>query len=168
MPTVVLLGSLDTKGVEYGFLRDRLIEHRVTTVTVDTGVMGTPMISADITAAEVAAAGGSDLETLREQHDRGEALGAMTAGATAILVGLQREGRLDGVMALGGTGGTAVASAAFRQLPLGVPKLIVSTAASGSTAAYVAESDLILLPSVTDVAGLNPLLPTPIANTAAA
>jgi uncharacterized protein (UPF0261 family) len=168
MPTVVLLGSLDTKGVEYGFLRDRLIQHGMTTILVDTGVIGNASTVADIGPADVAARAGTDLETLRDRHDRGDALAAMTAGATAILGSLYAEGRLDGAMALGGTGGTAVASAAFRELPLGVPKVIVSTAASGATAPYVAESDLILVPSVTDVAGLNRLLRTVIANAAAA
>ena len=168
MPTVVLLGSLDTKGAEYEFLRDRLVEHGVATLLIDTGVMGAATTSADIPAADVAAEGGFDLETLRARHDRGEALAAMTAGATSILRRLHAEGRVDGVMALGGTGGTSVASAAFRELPLGVPKVIVSTAASGATAPYIAESDLILVPSVTDVAGLNRLLRTVIANAAAA
>ncbi len=168
MPTVVLLGSLDTKGAEYGFLRERLIEHGMTTILIDTGVLGGSSIDADIGAAEVAANGGVDLETLRDQHDRGEALAVMTAGATAIIAGLYSQGRCDGVMALGGTGGTAVASAAFRELPLGIPKIVVSTAASGATAPYIAESDLILMPSVTDVAGLNRLLRTVIANAAAA
>jgi uncharacterized protein (UPF0261 family) len=168
MPTVVLLGSLDTKGAEYEFLRGRLVEHGMATLLIDTGVMGQDKTVADIGPAEVAAKAGADLETLRNKHDRGEALEAMTSGATAILGDLYAEGRLDGVMALGGTGGTAVASAAFRELPLGVPKLIVSTAASGATAPYVAESDLILVPSVTDVAGLNRLLRTVIANAAAA
>ncbi len=168
MPTVVLLGSLDTKGAEYEFLRDRLVEHGVATLLIDTGVMGAATTKADIPAADVAAEAGFDLETLRARHDRGDALAAMTAGATSILRRLHAEGRVDGVMALGGTGGTSVASAAFRELPLGVPKVIVSTAASGATAPYIAESDLILVPSVTDVAGLNRLLRTVIANAAAA
>jgi uncharacterized protein (UPF0261 family) len=168
MPTVVLLGSLDTKGAEYEFLRERLIEHGVSTVLIDMGVVGDATIVADIPAAEVAAEGGTDLKTLRERQDRGDALAVMTVGATAILRRLHREDRLDGVMALGGTGGTSVASAAFRELPLGVPKLVVSTAASGATAPYIAESDLILMPSVTDIAGLNRLLRTVIANAAAA
>lgn len=168
MPTVVLLGSLDTKGLEYEFLRGRLIGHGVDVILVDTGVMGTPGTRPDITAADVAVAGGARLDDLRAGGDRGEALAIMTEGAATVCRRLLDEGRLDGAMALGGTGGTSVASAAFRPLPLGIPKLIVSTAASGDTAPYLGVSDLILVPSVTDVAGLNRLLETVIANAAAA
>jgi uncharacterized protein (UPF0261 family) len=168
MTTVTLLGSLDTKGVEYGYLRERLLEHGLEVVLVDTSVLGDPTVTPDIDATEVAAAGGVTLEALRTRADRGEALAAMTAGATVIIRRLWEEGRLDGTMALGGTGGTSVASEVFRALPLGVPKLIVSTAASGNTAPYVGVSDLVLMPSVTDVAGLNRLLRTVIANAAAA
>ena len=167
MPTIVLLGSLDTKGQEYEFLRSRLIGHGVDVVLVDFGVMGPPGTPPDITAAEVAAAGGSSLEALQTGGERGEAMAIMTDGATAICQRLLDQGRLHGAMALGGTGGTSVASAAFRSLPLGVPKMIVSTAASGQTTPYVGISDLILVPSVTDVAGLNRLLRTVIANAAA-
>jgi uncharacterized protein (UPF0261 family) len=167
MPTVVLLGSLDTKGQEYEFLRNRLAGHGVDVVLIDFGVMGPPETPSDITAAEVAAAGGSNLEAIRTGGDRGDAMAIMTVGVTAICRRLLDEGRLDGAMALGGTGGTSVASAAFRSLPLGVPKMIVSTAASGNTTPYVEISDLILVPSVTDVAGLNRLLRTVIANAAA-
>jgi uncharacterized protein (UPF0261 family) len=168
MPSVVLLGSLDTKGLEYEFLRGRLIGHGLDVILIDTGVMGEPGTGPDITAAEVAIIGGSSLDALRAGGDRGEALAIMTQGATSICQRLFDEGRLDGAMALGGTGGTSVAGAAFRSLPLGVPKLIVSTAASGDTTPYLGVSDLILVPSVTDVAGLNRLLRTVIANAAAA
>jgi uncharacterized protein (UPF0261 family) len=167
MPTVVLLGSLDTKSQEYEFLRGRLTGHGVDVVLIDFGVMGPPGTPPDITAAEVAAAGGSSLEAIRMGRDRGNAMAIMTVGVTAICQRLLDQGRLDGAMALGGTGGTSVASAAFRSLPLGVPKVIVSTAASGNTTPYVEISDLILVPSVTDVAGLNRLLRTVIANAAA-
>jgi len=167
MPTVVLLGSLDTKGLEYGFLRDRLNELGVSTIVVDFGVAGSDAVS-DIGPSEVASAGASTLEALRAGGDRGDALAVMTQGATAIVRDLHAAGRIDGAMALGGTGGTSVASAAFRGLPLGFPKMIVSTAASGQTAQYIGESDLILAPSVTDVAGLNRLLRTVISRAAAA
>ena len=168
MATVVLIGSLDTKGAEYAFLRDRLVEHGVEVLLVDIGVIGEPMVAPDISAAEVAALGGSTLHELREGGDRGEALAVMARGAGQQLLTLHAASRVDGAMALGGTGGTSVASEVFRALPLGIPKAIVSTAASGNTAPYVGVSDLILIPSVTDVAGLNPLLRTVIANSAAA
>ena len=167
MPTVVLLGSLDTKGAEYEFLRERLVEHgwRRCSSTPASWVRRRPPPTSPRPTSPPKAVRPGDAPG---KHDRGDALAAMTAGATSILRRLHAEGRVDGVIALGGTGGTSVASAAFRELPLGVPKLIVSTAASGATAPYVAESDLILVPSVTDVAGLNRLLRTVIANAAAA
>jgi uncharacterized protein (UPF0261 family) len=168
MASVVLIGSFDTKGVEYAFLRDRLVELSVDVVLVDIGVVGEPMVPPDIPAAQVSVSGGSTLGELRRGGDRGEALGVMARGATQQLLALHAAGRVDGAMALGGTGGTSVASEAFRALPLGIPKLIVSTAASGNTAPYVGVSDLILIPSVTDIAGLNPLLRAVIANSAAA
>jgi uncharacterized protein (UPF0261 family) len=168
MATVVLIGSLDTKGGEYAFLRDRLVELGIEVLLVDIGVMGEPMVAPDISAAEVAAMAGSTLNELREGGDRGEALAVMARGAAQQLLALHAASRVDGAMALGGTGGTSVTSEAFRALPLGIPKAIVSTAASGNTAPYVGVSDLILIPSVTDVAGLNPLLRAVIANSAAA
>jgi uncharacterized protein (UPF0261 family) len=168
MATVVLIGSLDTKGTEYAFLRDRLLEHDVEVVLIDTGVVGEPTVAPDIPAADVAAMAGSSLHALRKGGDRGEALADMARGAAEQLRRLHADGRVDGAMALGGTGGTSVASDAFRVLPLGIPKLIVSTAASGNTAPYVGISDLMLFPSVTDIAGLNRLLRAVIANAAAA
>ncbi|MFF0345783.1 Tm-1-like ATP-binding domain-containing protein [Kribbella sp. NPDC004875] len=168
MPTVVLLGTLDTKGSEYAFVRDRLVGAGLTVVVVDAGVLGSPTMTADVNRAEVAAAASADLADLREAGDRGAAVTAMAAGATAVVRRLRAEGRCDGALALGGTGGTSIAAAAFRELPLGVPKVIVSTAASGDTSAYVRETDLVLMPSVVDVAGVNRLSARILANAAAA
>lgn len=168
MATVALVGTLDTKGVEYAFVRDRLRAAGVDALVVDTGVLGEPAFAPDITRAEVAAAAGADLAALVAAEDRGAAVTAMAAGAARVLAGLHSEGRVDGALALGGTGGTSIAAEAFRQLPLGVPKLIVSTAASGDTRAYVGETDLVLFPSVTDVAGVNRLSARILTNAAAA
>lgn len=168
MATVVLLGTLDTKGVEYAFVRDRLAGAGVDTVVVDVGVLGEPAFPADVSRAEVAEAAGADLTELAAAGDRGAAVAAMAAGAVRILGRLHAQGRLDGALALGGTGGTSIAAEAFRQLPLGVPKIIVSTAASGDTRAYVDVSDLVLFPSVTDVAGVNRLSARILSNAAAA
>ncbi|WP_053207659.1 Tm-1-like ATP-binding domain-containing protein [Jiangella muralis] len=168
MPTVVLVGTLDTKGDEYAFTRDRLRAAGVDVVVVDTGVLGEPGFEADLPRDQVAAAAGADLATLAAAADRGAAIVAMAAGAAEVVRSLHAEGRLDGAMALGGTGGSALASAAFRELPLGVPKLIVSTAASGDTRPYVGETDLALMPSVVDIAGINRVSARILANAAGA
>ena len=155
MPSVVLLGTLDTKGSEYAFVRDRLVEAGMAVLVVDAGVLGEPAFTADVPRAEVAAAAGAVLADLAAAGDRGAAVTVMAEGAAAVVGRLYAEGRLDAAMALGGSGGTSIASRAFRGLPLGVPKVIVSTGASGNTSNYVDTSDLILIPSVVDVAGIN-------------
>jgi uncharacterized protein (UPF0261 family) len=166
--TVVLVGSLDTKGEEYRFARDRLCGLGVDTLVVDTGVVGRPAFDGDISAAEVAAAAGTGLERLRAAADRADALAAMGRGAAVILAQLRAEGRLDGVFALGGSGNTTVAATAFRTLPLGVPKLILSTMTAGDIRGFVASSDLVMAASVVDIAGLNRISRTVIGNAAAA
>lgn len=169
MATVVLLGSLDTKGEEYRFARDELQALGIDTVVVDTATVGSPAFTADVGAAEVASAGGGDLEALRAEHDRAASVAAMSRGAAVVLTRLLAAGRLDGAFALGGSGTTTVASAAFRSLPLGVPKLILSTmVAAGNVRAFVGDSDMILAASVVDIAGLNRISRTVIANAAAA
>ena len=164
----MLVGSLDTKGGEYRFARDRLRALGLDTVVVDTSTVGEPGFPPDVSAAEVAAAGGADLAHLRDDHDRAAAIAVMSRGASAVVNRLRSAGRLDGVFALGGSGNTTVASAAFRALPLGVPKLIVSTMTAGDNRSYIGNSDLILAASVVDVAGLNRISRTVIANAAAA
>jgi uncharacterized protein (UPF0261 family) len=167
MPTVVLLGTLDTKGNEYAFLRDRVHELGCDTVLVDTGVLGDGA-AADVPATEVAAAGGADRSALASARDRGAAMVAMARGAAAVVRRLHAEGRLDAILALGGSGGSSVASAAMRALPVGVPKLLVSTMASGDTRPYVGESDIAMLYSVVDIAGINGLSERILSNAAAA
>lgn len=168
MPTVALVGTLDTKGTEYAFVRDRLRQAGVDTIVVDTGVLGEPGFAADVTRREVAEQAGEDVGQLASANDRGKAVTVMANGAAKVLQRLHQDGKIDGALALGGTGGTSIAAHAFRQLPLGMPKLIVSTAASGDTRAYVGETDLVLMPSVTDVAGVNRLSARILANAAAA
>ena len=168
MSTVVLVGSLDTKGEEYRFARDRLRALGVDTLVVDTSVVGRPVFETEIGAAEVAAAAGTGLEQLRAAADRAGALAAMGRGAAVILARLRAEGRLDGVFALGGSGNTTVAATAFRTLPLGVPKLILSTMTAGDIRGFVADSDLVMAASVVDIAGLNRISRAVIGNAAAA
>jgi uncharacterized protein (UPF0261 family) len=164
-PTVVLVGTLDTKGEEYGYLRERLEAAGVATLLVDVGTQGPPRARADVSREEVAGAGGFDLASLT---DRGTAVDAMCTAAPRVLRRLFDEGRCQGVLAAGGSGNTAIASAAMRALPVGVPKLVVSTMAAGDTAAYVDVSDVTLMPAVTDVAGLNTVSARILANAAAA
>jgi uncharacterized protein (UPF0261 family) len=168
MATIVLLGTLDTKGVEYEYLRTRLANEGVDVVLVDTGVLGEALANPDITRAEVAEAAGTDIGALTDAGDRGAAVEAMARGAAEIVKDLHDRGRLDAVLALGGSGGTAIAAQAMRELPVGVPKLIVSTMASGDTRPYVGAVDVTLMYSVVDIAGLNPISERILANAAAA
>ena len=168
MATVVLLGTLDTKGDEYAFLRSLLGGHGVETILVDTGVLGEPRTPPDVTREDVAQAAGADVRALAEAGDRGAAVETMARGAAKVVGRLHAEGRLDGVIALGGSGGTAVAAEAMRELPVGVPKLIVSTMASGDTRPYVGATDMTMTYSVVDIAGINAVSSRILANAAAA
>ena len=166
--TVALLGTFDTKGREYAFLRDRLRDHGVKTVLVDVGVFQPDGIEPDITQRDVARAGGADVSALAGAGDRGAAVATMAKGAEAVLTELYRSGRAHAVLALGGSGGTAIATAAMRSLPVGVPKLMVSTVASGDTRPYVGSSDVTMMPSVVDISGINAVSSRILSNAAAA
>jgi uncharacterized protein (UPF0261 family) len=152
---VCIIGALDTKGQEYAFLKAEIAKRGLTSLVVDTGVLGEPVFTPDVSRAEVAAAGGSDLQTLVIEADRGHAMTVMAAGATQIVQGLHQVGKIDGIIAMGGGGGTSVATAAMRALPVGFPKLMVSTVASGDVGQYVGTTDIVMMPAVVDVAGLN-------------
>jgi uncharacterized protein (UPF0261 family) len=159
MPTVVLLGTLDTKGAEYAFLRDRLREHDVDVLLVDAGV-GEPTVEPDI--------GRDELTPNVEYGDRGVAVAAMAEGAERVVAQLHADGRLDGILALGGSGGSSIATRAMRALPVGVPKLMVSTVASGDTRPYVGAVDVTMMYSVVDIAGMNRVSARIMANAAGA
>ncbi|MEV8531711.1 Tm-1-like ATP-binding domain-containing protein [Streptomyces sp. NPDC051211] len=168
MTNVVLVGTLDTKGVEYGWLRERLLRAGVEVVLVDTGVMGEPRVRADVPREVVARAAGTELSELRAVADRGAAVTAMARGAEATVLRLHAEGRLDAILALGGSGGTSIATRAMRALPLGVPKLMVSSMASGDVSVYVGSSDITMMYSVVDIAGINSVTAPVLANAAEA
>ena len=155
MPTVVLVGTLDTKGEEYAFLADRIREHGVDVVLVDAGIVGEPLATPDVTRQEVATAVGADVQVLADAGDRGAAVETMARGAAEIVKRLHAEGKLDAIGGLGGSGGSALATYAMRQLPIGVPKLMVSTVASGDTSPYVGSVDVTMMYSVVDIAGVN-------------
>ncbi len=165
---VAVLGTLDTKGAEYAYLKQQIEREGVATLVIDAGILGAPLFAPDIGAAEVAEAGGAELASLVQRRDRGEAVTAMGRGAAVILARLAAEGRIHGVIAMGGGGATSLASAAMRALPVGFPKLIVTTLASGDTSAIVGVKDITLMPSIVDIAGINRLSSQILSNAAAA
>jgi uncharacterized protein (UPF0261 family) len=166
--TILLIGTLDTKGQEYAYVRDRIRALGHETIVMDLGILAEPAFPPDIPAADVARAAGQEIAALRARADRGTAVDAMQRGASALVPALYAEGRFAGVLGLGGGGGTAMITAAMRTLPVGVPKLMVSTMASGNTAPYVDVKDITLMYSVVDIAGLNPLSRRVLANAAGA
>ena len=155
MPTIAILGTMDTKGVEHAFVADCIRQRGHKVLIIDVGTMGEPGLKPDVTRAEVAKAADVDFAALVAKKDRGESVTAMSRGAPIILARFAEEKRIGGVISLGGGGGTAIATAAMRALPIGFPKLMVSTLASGNTAPYVGVKDIVMFPSVVDVAGLN-------------
>lgn len=166
---IALLCTLDTKGEHAAFIKAQIELHRHTVVLVDIGVLGEPELTADISRREIAAAGGADLDGLAAAKDRGTALAAMSAGAAAAMMRLYGEGRLDGILGLGGGSGTAIATTAMRALPVGVPKVMISTMASTVKAAsYVDTRDIVMVNTITDIVGMNPILRSVLANGAAA
>ena len=155
MPTIAILGTMDTKGVEHGFVADLIRQRGHRTLVIDVGALEVPALEPDIPREQVAREGGIDLPALLAKRDRGEMVAAM-AGAAAILVErLARDGRIDGIISLGGGGGTTIGTTAMRALPIGFPKVMVSTLASGNTAPFVGLKDIVMVPSVVDVAGIN-------------
>ncbi|MEU7855595.1 Tm-1-like ATP-binding domain-containing protein [Nonomuraea sp. NPDC049141] len=169
MPTVVLIGTLDTKGEEYAWLRNRLVELGSDVLVVDTGVRepGVNLLP-DVSNERVADAAGGDLRALQEGGDRGAAVTAMGEGAAVIMAELHGAGRVDAVLAVGGSGGSSIAARAVRDLPIGLPKLIVSTMASGDVSPYVGARDVTLMYSVVDIAGVNRVSRAILGNAAAA
>jgi uncharacterized protein (UPF0261 family) len=167
MTTVGLIGTLDTKLEEYRWLRDQLIADGVTVHLIDAGAFSDTDL-ADVSSAEVAAAGGADRTDLRSRRDRGETMTAMAAGAAVVVRRLFEAGELHGLLAVGGSGGSSVVAPAMQALPVGVPKLLVSTMASGDVRPYVGDVDTTLMYSVVDIAGINSISRRVLGNAAAA
>lgn len=153
--TIVIAGALDTKGQEFAFLKELIEKEGLKTLVIDFGVMGEPAFTPDITRQEVAKAGGGDLAYLASGEHKDEAMRVMAAGLTVVVRRLFDEGKLDGVIGMGGSGGTSLSTTAMRALPVGVPKVMVSTVGSGDVSAYVGTRDISIMPSVVDVAGFN-------------
>jgi uncharacterized protein (UPF0261 family) len=155
MATIAVFGALDTKGVELAFLKEQIEQRGHQTRVVDTGVLGEPAFPPSVTRAEVAAAGGANLATLIAEADRGRAVMAMAEGARAVALRLRENGELDAIIAMGGGAGTSVGTAAMRALPLGIPKVMVSTLASGDVRGFVGVKDIAMFPAIVDISGLN-------------
>ena len=153
--TIAIVGALDTKGQEFAFLKSEIEKRGCATLVVDTGVLGEAVFEPDISREQVALAGGSNLSQLIERKERGEAMAVMTKGVAEIARELYEGNRIDGMISMGGGGGTVIGTSAMRSLPVGFPKLMVSTLASGDTAPYVSTTDITMMPSVVDVAGVN-------------
>ncbi len=166
--TVAIIGALDTKGQEFAFLKAEIEKRGCRTLVINVGVLGTPLFAPDVSAEIVAEAGGATLTDLIARHDRGEAMQIMNLGAAATVKQLYQDGKFDGIISMGGGGGTGMASSAMRVLPVGVPKLLVSTVASGDTSQYVGTTDITMMPSIVDVAGLNRISRTIFTNAAGA
>ena len=153
--TVAIIGSLDTKGEEFKFLKESIERNGLSTFVFDVGVLGDPLFEPDVHADEIAKAGGSDLDTLRKKNNRGFALDTMAAGIAVVVKEKFDQGKFDGIISMGGGGGTGVGTSGMRTLPVGVPKIMVSTVASADTSPYVGTTDIMMMPSIVDISGLN-------------
>ncbi len=165
---VAILGTLDTKGEEFAYLREQIESARVSTLVIDAGVLGEPTFPPDIRREEVSLAGGRQLRDLLAEQDRGRSVTTMAAGAAVVVRRLYDEGTIHGLISLGGSAGTTIGTAAMRSLPVGFPKVMVSTLASGDTRRYVGTKDITMVHSVVDIAGLNVLSRRILGNAAAA
>ena len=163
---IVIVGTLDTKGAEYLYLKTCIEKAGGKTIVVDAGIKGDPLFTPDISHDEVARAGGSSIDELVAKGDRGLAIDTMMKGAAELVGKLFAEGRLGAMISLGGTAGTTIGTYVMRTLPVGVPKLQVSTVASGDTRPYVGAKDITMMYSVVDISGINSISRRIIANAA--
>jgi uncharacterized protein (UPF0261 family) len=171
VPTVLLIGTLDTKGPEIAYVRDRLQALGLSTIVADSGILAGPLdIVPDVSRAEVARLGGKTIEALRQAGSRGEAVHGMLLGLQRLALNLFRDGRLDGVLCLGGAEGAVLGASAMLSLPIGIPKIIVTPIASGKRrfGPLVGTRDVMVVHSVVDILGLNPISTTIFDNVAAA
>lgn len=153
--TVVITGALDTKGSEFALVKQLIEKMGLDTLVVDFGVMGVPAFEPDVTREAVVAAAGGDLSYLASGDHKDEAMQTMAKGLAVVVRRLYDEGKLDGIIGMGGTGGTSIATTAMRTLPVGVPKVMVSTVGGGNVTAYAGTRDITFMPSIVDVAGIN-------------
>ncbi|WP_099187133.1 Tm-1-like ATP-binding domain-containing protein [Tepidibacter mesophilus] len=154
MKTIAIAGTFDTKGTEYSYVKELIESLGLGTFTIHTGVFK-PTFEPDISNSEVAEAAGIDIKILASKKDRALATELLSKGMEKLVPKLYNEGKFDAIISFGGSGGTSLVTPAMRALPIGMPKVMVSTVASGNTEPYVGTSDIIMIPSVVDVAGLN-------------
>ena len=166
--TIGIVGTMDTKGIEFAFIKAQIESAAVSTCVINTGILGEPQLTPDISADEVAQAGGSSLQALRDEGDRGNSVTIMAQGAAALVAEKHAAGEIDGIISLGGSAGTTIGTTAMQAVPVGVPKLMVSTLASGDTSPYVQSKDISMMYSVVDIAGINRLSRQILANAAGA
>ena len=157
MKKVVILGTLDTKGLELKYVKDIIESVDLETMTINVGILGEPYYLPEISSSDVAATAGFNLKELIEKNDRGEAIEAMMLGAANIVERMGAEGEIAGIISLGGSAGTTIGTYAMQKLAVGIPKLMVSTLASGDTRPYVGDKDITMMYSVVDISGLNSL-----------
>ncbi|MES2694793.1 MAG: Tm-1-like ATP-binding domain-containing protein [Verrucomicrobiota bacterium] len=168
MATIAVLGTFDTKGRELAFVAEAVRHEGFATLLIDVGSLDAPVVTPDVARATVLSALKEDASVILARKDRGECVALMGRAAAAYVQQLVAGKKIEGIIALGGGGGTAIATAAMRTLPIGFPKLMVSTLASGNTAAYVGNSDLVMMPAIVDVAGINRISRTIFQNAAGA
>jgi uncharacterized protein (UPF0261 family) len=164
--SVILLGTLDTKGVEFQFVRDLLKAHWLDTLVIDAGVIGPPHFAPDLAREQVFAAAGTSLDAVLRANDRGKAVEFAAQGSAKLVVELHRQGKVEGILGLGGSAGTTIGTAAMRAVPFGVPKLMVSTLASGQVKSFVGVRDIAMMYSVVDISGINRISRTVLTNAA--
>ena len=166
--TVCIVGTMDTKGLEFSFIKTQIESTGTSTYVINTGILGEPQLTPDVSADEVAQAGGSSLQALRDEGDRGNSVAVMAQGAATLVAEKQAAGEIDGIISLGGSAGTTIGTTAMQAVPVGVPKIMVSTLASGDTSPYVQSKDISMMYSVVDIAGINRLSRQILANAAGA
>ena len=155
MPTIAILGTFDTKGEEHAFLAATIERQGHVPLLINAGCLEAPRIKPDIGFETLAEAADPNWREVIARKDRGECVALMARGAAKVVADFAARGVIHGIVSLGGGGGTAIATAAMRALPIGFPKLMVSTLASGNTAAYVGTTDIVMMPSIVDVSGIN-------------
>lgn len=153
--TLIIIGALDTKGEDFAFVKEEVKRRGHIPLVVDTSIVGDPYFKPDISSAQVAEAGDVNIDQLRKKSDKGFAMEVMTKGVAEVVRKLYTEGRADGVFSMGGSAGTSIGTSAMRVLPVGIPKLMVSTVASGDVKPYVGIKDVVMFPSIVDVSGIN-------------
>ena len=164
--SIILVGTLDTKGVEFQFVRDLLRRQGLDTLVIDAGVTRPPHFPPDVPREKVFAAAGTTLDAVLKTNDRGKAVELAAQGVAKLVVEAHAQGKVEGILGLGGSAGTTIGTAAMRALPFGVPKLMVSTLASGQVKSFVGVRDIAMMYSVFDISGINRISRTVLANAA--